>query len=364
MKKPKNNVLYFLGLGGLILILMYYTVSSNGHSFETTYDLGVPQVMTLSLYDPITGEQISGTTSPNTGYSSGVPIEQIKCWLKQTTEVNYFGGKSADILQSPFSKTMNPFLAFYSVDDSERDNKVVSYTVTPKIRCLNMALPEDDQRKDQFEIKPSGLTLKYYGTDNNRNPSLLYSLKDIKTGSGVISYQWDKTSGNYVKLEYGTETELMTFKIPMIKVIDKLPEGEYESKQTFGVSGVLQLNWQHPEDKYRNQSFYLPVTFDDIKTDVIIKVDTDDDTTIPPPPPPPTTPPPEPVRDEDDDGLPTLTWLEELINNISDCADRPTLQESAFCMIQIQAVYFVGLGIIAIGIAGQIFNRRRGYHDY
>ena len=108
----------------------------------------------------------------------------------------------------------------------------------------------------------------------------------IKTGSGVISYQWDKTSGNYVKLEYGTETELMTFKIPMIKVIDKLPEGEYESKQTFGVSGVLQLNWQHPEDKYRNQSFYLPVTFDDIKTDVIIKVDTDDDTTIPPPPPP------------------------------------------------------------------------------
>ena len=66
---------------------------------------------------------------------------------------------------------------------------------------------------------------------------------------------------------------------------------------------------------------------------------------------------------------PPPTWLEELINNISDCVertspDRPTLVESAFCMIQIQAVYFVGLGIIAIGIAGQIFNRRRGYHDY
>ena len=135
--------------------------------------------------------------------------------MKQSTKVyDVNNNQVGDLLQSRFSPTMNPTLEFYSPDNTERGNALAGFNIEPKIRCLNMSLDENDQRKDQFEIAPSTLTLRYYATDNQGNWKLLES-KTQKTGA----FGSDKTSGNYVQLQYGSESKLGMFSIPIAAAI-------------------------------------------------------------------------------------------------------------------------------------------------
>jgi hypothetical protein len=453
-KLPKS--IYFFGLAGAILIAMFFTLSQNGHSYESTYELGVPDLLSVT---------------------SNQEITQIKCFLKQSTKVyDVNNNQVGDLLQSRFSPTMNPTLEFYSPDNTERGNALAGFNIEPKIRCLNMSLDENDQRKDQFEIAPSTLTLRYYATDNQGNWKLLES-KTQKTGA----FGSDKTSGNYVQLQYGSESKLGMFSIPIAPLEKKLPEGNYPSTQKFTIEGDIKINWQG----YRNQQYTLEVEQDDIKTvsqvqvisnggdppnqaeqiKTCVSIEGGDyrnyngqvacvckdgynqiqqngksiNTDIIPinsdmvckekeireteycitesyagqreimsnnsneckvekqscdgdwlvfsgnmesiglktgdklyyceytSPPPPCNPPkeivngecvipPEPPTECDD-------WLTCSIDEIKDCAEKDNATDLALCLIKVEAFYLTGVGILAIGIAGKIFNRRSsGYY--
>lgn len=438
---------------------MFFTLSQNGHSYESTYELGVPDLLSVT---------------------SNQELTQIKCFLKQSTKVyDVNNNQVGDLLQSRFSPTMNPTLEFYSPDNTERGNALAGFNIEPKIRCLNMSLDENDQRKDQFEIAPSTLTLRYYATDNQGNWKLLES-KTQKTGA----FGSDKTSGNYVQLQYGSESKLGMFSIPIAPLEKKLPEGNYPSTQKFTIEGDIKINWQG----YRNQQYTLEVEQDDIKTVSQVQVISGGSGGGDPPsqaeqiktcvsieggdyrnyngqvacvckdgynqiqqngksintdiipinsdmvckekeireteycltepyagsnkimsnnsneckaekqscdgdwlvfsgnmesiglktgdklyyceytePPPPCNPPkeivngecvipPEPPTECDD-------WLTCSIEEIKDCAEKDSVTDLALCLIKVEAFYLTGVGILAIGIAGKIFNRRSsGYY--
>ena len=68
-------------------------------------------------------------------------------------------------------------------------------------------------------------------------------------------------------------------------------------------------------------------------------------------------------KEPDEDDTTTPSWLEKTFSELQDCSKRSDISGVAFCMIQIEAFYLTGIGILAIGIAGQIFNRRSsGYY--
>ncbi len=126
--------MYYLGLGVAILVAMMFTVTSNGHSYETTYELGVPEIYGLSLVNEY-GELVS--------WNNKMPINPtIKCELKQTTSVIDFNSGTKDrLIQSKFSANQNPQLSFYELDDPDKqrgnDRAIAGFSVEPKIRCIN-----------------------------------------------------------------------------------------------------------------------------------------------------------------------------------------------------------------------------------
>ena len=239
---------------------MYFTVTSNGHSYETTYELGVPEIYRLSTVDPIT-------------------IPTIKCELKQTTSViDANKGTKHRLIQSKFSANQNPQLAFYELNDPNKqipnDKYIASFIVEPKIRCINTVLV--NQYQNQFEIAPSELTMKYFATD-------------IKGKKILMAQEKKMINNDYILLKWGTETgskpkgcdwnvheraceateSFKVFNIHIVEAIqNKLPNGNYKSTHTFELEGEIKINWVG----YRDQVYTLPVYAQDIKTSTVFQV--------------------------------------------------------------------------------------------
>ena len=454
-KKLPQNV-YYLGLGVAILVAMMFTLSQNGHSYETTYELGVPEIYGLSVVNEY-GELVS--------WNNKMPITTplIKCELKQTTSViDGNSGTKHRLIQSKFIANQNPQLSFYELDDPNKqrgnDKAISSFIVEPKIRCVNTILADNNQKENQFEIAPSELTMRYFATDEDGKRILMAQEKKM-INNNYIALKWGTETGSKPDgcdwNQYGTSClaveSFKDFNIGLTNNIEnKLPNGNYESTHTFQLDGEIKVNFVG----FRDTVYTLPVYAQDIRTETVFQVvkgsgyqpptlgekiaeckakngvytqvsndkaecivcpenwslNNNGSKCLPPKEKPeincptntewdesveacrvivtgngngnggngngngnggngngnggngngttpePTTPKPEPEPT-------TPSWLEKTFSELQDCSKRSDISGVAFCMIQIEAFYLTGVGILAIGIAGQIFNRRSsGYY--